>query len=127
MNPYKHLAMLAVLAAVVLAIFGCGRSSGRKAEAADHAPKHAALQRAYDTAHTGLLNAGAALRSVSARTREEAARAAQQQAQGAQAVAQAQEAARASRARASALERELDRERTTCTEGEARICGLPLR
>ena len=127
MNPYKHLAMLAVLIAAVLSIFAWGRSSGRRAEAADHAPKHAELKRAYDLAHTGLLNAGAALRTVSARTREEAARAAQQQAQGAQAAAEAAEAARAAKARVGALETELKRERATCTQAEARICGVPLR
>ena len=127
MSPYRHLAMLAVLVGCIAAIFAFGRSSGRKAEAADHAPSHAALQAGFDKSQTGLRNAGAALRDLSARARAEQARAAEQQARGAHAAAQAAEAARASRARANALDAELQRERRTCTEGEARICGLPLR
>lgn len=127
MNPYKIGAYLLAVTVLLAAVFGAGHNSGRKAEAKSHAPAHAKLKDAYDKAHTGLLNAGAALREVAAKAQQDAARAAQKQAQGAQAVAEAKEAQRATQGRVAALERQLKAERSTCTEAEMRICGVPLR
>jgi len=126
-NPYRIGAYLLAVFVLLAAVFGAGHNSGRKAEAKAHAPAHAKLLEAYNRAHTGLLNAGAALRDVSAKTQQEAAKAAQQQAKGEQAVAQAKEAQRASQGRVAALERQLKAEKSTCTEAEMRICGVPLR
>ena len=114
-------------AGIILALLLAGFGIGWAAQKRSHAPAHAKLERAYELAHTGLLNAGAALRQVSAKAREEAAMAKEQQAAGAEQAAQARADAVTMRDKARRLEDQLREERSTCTEAEAKICGIPLR
>lgn len=130
MNPIKQYlnAIIGVVAvALLITVFAYGRSTGRKAQAADDKVQLDKMTEAYDIARTGLANAGVALREVSAKAHEEAAKAKEQQAQGVVAVEQAKAATKDMRGRVSKLERDLKHERSTCTEGEAKICGLELR
>lgn len=127
LKPYLNGIIGLVLVAVLLSVFAWGRGTGRKAQAKDDAVKIAAITKAYDIARAGLANAGIALREVSAKTHEEAAKAKQQQAQGAVAVAEAKAVTQGMRGRVSTLERDLRRERSTCTEAEMQICGVPLK
>lgn len=130
LNPIKqYLSAIigVVMVALLISVFAYGRSTGRKAQAVDDKVQLDKMTQAYDIARTGLANAGVALREVSAKAHEEAAKAKQQQAQGIVAVTEAKQAAQDMKGRVSKLEHDLHRERTTCSEGEAKICGLELR
>lgn len=122
MTPRMYAAAGIVLA-LLLAGFGIGWAAQKRA----HAPDHAKLAKAYELAHTGLLNAGAALRQVSAMAREDAARAREQQAAGAEQASQARADALTMRYKADKLEAQLRAERSTCSEAEVKVCGIPLR
>ena len=127
MNPYKLGAVALAVALLLGLIYSAGRKGGIEAERKTHAPAHAKLEAAYKEAHTGLLQAGVALRELSARAREDAARAAQQQAQGQAQASQAKAETQAMRNRVQTLDRQLQAERSGCREAEAQICGVPLR
>lgn len=116
------------LVLAILAVPACvGYRMGDKHGIASQQPKIEALGKANGILTTGLARAGAALRDISARTREEAAKAKQQQAQGAIAITEARQAKQASKTRIAALQRALKLERSTCTQAEAKVCGIPLR
>lgn len=126
-GPYllgaKIALVLAILAVPTCAVYKAGDKHGIKSQQ----PKIEALTKANGILTTGLSNAGIALREVSAKAREEAAKAKEQQAAGAVAVTEAKQATQDMRGRVSKLERDLKRERSTCSEAEARVCGIPLR
>lgn len=126
-KPYLNAIIGVVLVALLISVFAYGRSTGRKAQSADDKVQLDKMTEAYDIARAGLANAGVALREVSAKAHEEAAKAKQQQAQGAVAVTEAKQATQDMRGRVSKLEHDLKHERSTCTEAEARICGIELR
>lgn len=126
-GPYLLLAKIGLLLAILAVPTCIGYKAGDKHGVKSQQPKIEALTKANDILKSGLANAGVALRDISARTKEEAAKAKLQQAQGAEAVAQAKQEKQASERRVSALRDELNRERSTCTEAEVKICGLPLR
>lgn len=127
LRPYLAYIGAGVLLAAFLAVFLWGRGTGRDAQAKDDQERIDASLSAYEIAHTGLLNAGAALREVSAKTALEAAKAREEQAKGAELAADAKAAALASKDRVKTLEEQLKAERATCTESEMRICGVQLR
>ncbi|GAB1407660.1 hypothetical protein MASR1M8_15790 [Thermomonas brevis] len=127
MNPYTAGAAALVGLIVVLAIGNAGHRMGVKAEAKRVAPVIEQLTAANESLTARVREVEAAMREANAKVAEEAARAREAQAQGEIAAAQAQEATRAMRQRAATLEQQLKAERAGCHEGEARICGVPLR
>lgn len=126
-NPYTLGAGLLVLLLIVVAIGGVGRRMGVKAEAKRVGPVIEKLIAANKSLEVRNMEIEAAVREANAKVAEEAARAAQHQARGAQAVAEAKEAQRASKGRVAALNRALERERSTCSEAEIQMCGVRLQ
>lgn len=125
--PYRTIAA-GVLALVVLAVAGgIGHKMGVKAEAKRVAPVIEQLTAANDSLTLRVREVEAAMREANAKAQQEVAKAREQQAAGAQAVAEAQAAKQRLQGRMGTLERQLQAERAGCSEGEARVCGVPLR
>ena len=127
LNPYIAGAAGLVLLVLLGVSFGYGRKAGIKAQAKADAPVIEQLLAANNSLDAQVRESAVALKQVSAYAEMERARAAQQTIAGAQEVAAARDDAKAAQARLAALERNLQRERSTCPAGEARICGVPLR
>lgn len=129
-RPYLSLVKLGLLVALLGAsmLGGCRWQASRDADKlaakdAVIAERNAALQAAADA----LRGAGAAIRTVNAQAEANVLAAMEQARRGADAAAAARRDAEKTAGRVASLERELEREKTTCTEGRARICGVPLR
>ena len=125
--PYRAIAAGVLVLAILAVAMSAGHKMGVKAEAKRVAPVIEQLTAANESLELRVREVEAAMREANARAQQEVAKAREQQAAGAQAVAEAQATRQRLQGRMSALERELDAERAGCTEGEARICGVPLR
>lgn len=125
--PYRLIAFAVLVIGILAVAMSAGHKMGVKAEAKRVAPVIEQLTAANDSLTLRVREVEAAMREANAKVAEEAARAREAQAQGEIAAAQAQEATRAMRQRAATLEQQLKAERAGCHEGEARICGVPLR
>lgn len=106
---------------------GVGYMSGKRVGVASQLPL---IEAAYKEAATHRVQSdvcGSQLRELNAFAAEERTKASERQRIAATAVAEAEKHARTAQQRVSALERTLRAERSTCTEANARICGVPLQ
>lgn len=85
--------------------------------------KDTALKAAADA----LRGAGEAIRKVNAQAEANVLAAMEQARRGSEAAAAARRDAEKTAGRVASLERQLEKEKTTCPEGRARVCGVPLR
>lgn len=125
--PYRMIALAVLVLGIIAVLLSAGHKMGVKAEAKRVAPVIEQLKRANESLKLRVREVEAAMREANARAQQEIAKAREQQAAGAQAVAEAQAAKRRLQGRMSTLERQLQAERAGCSEGEARVCGVPLR
>lgn len=128
-DPRMFIKPLIGLLALSLATFGgCRWQASRdadKLEAKD--AKIAAKDEALMAAAASLRGSADALRKVNAQAEANVLAAMEQARRGADAAAAARRDAEKTAGKVASLERELHKEKTTCTEGRARICGIPLR
>lgn len=125
--PYRMIALAVLVLGIIAVLLSAGHKMGVKAEAKRVAPVIEQLTAANESLKLRVREVEAAMREANARAQQEIAKAREQQAAGAQAVAEAQAAKQRMQGRMSTLERQLQAERAGCSEGEARVCGVPLR
>lgn len=125
--PYRMIALAVLVLGIIAVLLSAGHKMGVKAEAKRVAPVIEQLTAANESLELRVREVEAAMREANARAQQEIAKAREQQAAGAQAVAEAQAAKQRMQGRMSTLERQLQAERAGCSEGEARVCGVPLR
>lgn len=125
--PYRMIALAVLVLGIIAVLLSAGHKMGVKAEAKRVAPVIERLTAANESLELRVREVEAAMREANARAQQEIAKAREQQAAGAQAVAEAQAAKQRMQGRMSTLERQLQAERAGCSEGEARVCGVPLR
>lgn len=125
--PYRMIALAVLVLGIIAVLLSAGHKMGVKAEAKRVAPVIEQLTAANESLKLRVREVEAAMREANAMAQQEIAKAREQQAAGAQAVAEAQAAKRRLQGRMSTLERQLQAERAGCSEGEARVCGVPLR
>ena len=125
--PYRLIAFAVLVLGILAVAMSLGYKRGVKAEAKRVAPVIEQLTAANDSLTLRVREVEAAMREANAKAQQEVAKAREQQAAGAQAVAEAQAAKQRLQGRMSTLERQLQAERAGCSEGEARVCGVPLR
>lgn len=125
--PYRMIALAVLVLGIIAVLLSAGHKMGVKAEAKRVAPVIEQLTAANESLELRVREVEAAMREANARAQQEIAKAREQQAAGAQAVAEAQAAKQRMQGRMSTLERQLQEERAGCSEGEARVCGVPLR
>lgn len=125
--PYRMIALAVLVLGIIAVLLSAGHKMGVKAEAKRVAPVIEQLTAANESLELRVREVEAAMREANAMAQQEIAKAREQQAAGAQAVAEAQAAKQRMQGRMSTLERQLQAERAGCSEGEARVCGVPLR
>jgi hypothetical protein len=130
LRPYLWLikAGAALLLASTLVFGGCQWQGSRDRERISKLEDGIAERNtALKAAAASLQGAGDAIRTVNAQAEANVLAAMEQARRGSDAAAAARRDAKKTADRVASLERELEREKTTCTEGRARICGVPLR
>lgn len=123
LNPYAWLAILAVVLAIGTGIWFNGRTHGVSSMQA----KVEAKDKALGEAAAALRHAGQQMREITAQTEANAQAAADATKEAETAAREAVKEQAETAKRVTSLQRQLDKERTGCIDGQRPICGVPLR
>jgi hypothetical protein len=130
LRPYLWLIKAGVVALFAsLLVFGGCQWQGKRDQAKILKLETAVAERntALNAAAASLRGASEAIKAVNAQAEANVLAAMEQARRGSDAAAAARRDAEKTAGRVESLERQLAKERTTCTDGHARICGIPLR
>jgi chromosome segregation ATPase len=128
-DPWQAAKLAGVGLIASLLIFGGCQWQGKLDRAEIKGLETAIAERntALRAAAASLTGASNAIRAVNAQAEANVLAAMEQARRGSAAAAEARRDAERTAERVESLERKLQQERSTCTEGQARICGVPLR